>query len=114
MMEIHPTPPICRFACYVIILDTDTLDCLALTNAGIILGMGSTNERWHYIIMLSLIGWALGQNDPSSASEAALKDMVRYMTHIHKNWQCNPPQKKKKKKLTQQCAYFMEYTIYIC
>ena len=31
---------------------------------GIILGMGSTNERRHYIVMSSLIGWAHTQNDP--------------------------------------------------
>ena len=30
----------------------------------IILGMGSANERWHYIVMSSLIGWAHTQNDP--------------------------------------------------
>ena len=26
--------------------------------------MGSANERWHYIVMSSLIGWAHTQNDP--------------------------------------------------
>ena len=31
--------------------------------AGIILGMSSTNERRHYIVMSSLIGWAHTQND---------------------------------------------------
>ena len=31
---------------------------------GIILGMGSANERWRYIVMSSLIGWAHTQNDP--------------------------------------------------
>ena len=32
--------------------------------SGIILGMGSANERWHYIVTSSLIGWAHTQNDP--------------------------------------------------
>ena len=32
--------------------------------SGIILGMGSANERWHYNVMSSLIGWAHTQNDP--------------------------------------------------
>ena len=31
--------------------------------SGIILGMGSANERLHYNVMLSLIGWAHIQND---------------------------------------------------
>ena len=30
---------------------------------GIILGMGSANERWHYNVMSSPIGWAHTQND---------------------------------------------------
>ena len=30
---------------------------------GIILGMGSDNERWCYIEKMSLIGWAHPQND---------------------------------------------------
>ena len=32
--------------------------------SGIILGMGSANERWCYSVMSSLIGWAHTQNDP--------------------------------------------------
>ena len=32
--------------------------------AGIILCMSPANERWCYIVMLSLIGWAHTQNDP--------------------------------------------------
>ena len=32
--------------------------------AGIILCMGPANERWHYTVMPSLIGWAHTQNDP--------------------------------------------------
>ena len=31
---------------------------------GIILCMPPANERWHYNIMLSLIGWVHSQNDP--------------------------------------------------
>ena len=31
--------------------------------AGIILGMGSANERWRYIVTSSLVGWAHTQND---------------------------------------------------
>ena len=38
--------------------------CRYNTDPGIILGMGSTNERWHHIVMSSLIGWAHTQNDP--------------------------------------------------
>ena len=34
------------------------------TGKEIILGMGSANERWHYISMSSLIGYAHNQNDP--------------------------------------------------
>ena len=30
----------------------------------IILSMGSANERWHYSVMSSLIGWAHTKNDP--------------------------------------------------
>ena len=33
-------------------------------NLGIILGMGSANERQHYIVTSSLIYWAHAQNDP--------------------------------------------------
>ena len=36
-------------------------------NVGIILDMGSANERRRYIIMSSLIGWAHSQNDPCKA-----------------------------------------------
>ena len=34
------------------------------SSTGIILGMGSTNERWRYIVMVSLIDWVHNQNDP--------------------------------------------------
>ena len=33
---------------------------------GINLGMGSANERWHYIVMSSLTGWAHTKEDPST------------------------------------------------
>ena len=33
------------------------------------LGMGSANERQHYIVMESLIGWAHTQNDSWKALE---------------------------------------------
>ena len=33
-------------------------------SSGIILGMGSANERWRYIVTSFLIGWAHTQNDP--------------------------------------------------
>ena len=36
---------------------------------GIILGMGSANERRHYCVMPSLIGRAHSQNDPEEESE---------------------------------------------
>ena len=35
-----------------------------LRTSGIILCMGSANERWHYIVTASLFGWAHTQNDP--------------------------------------------------
>ena len=37
---------------------------LAQVSSGIILGMGSANERRCYIVMPPLIGWAHTQNDP--------------------------------------------------
>ena len=42
-----------------VIMDIDVTD-----NAGIILGMGSSNERRYYIVMSPFIGWADTQNDP--------------------------------------------------
>ena len=55
---------------YVIIL-YDPVECLTCNAGrdqrfipGIILGMGSANERRHYIVTSSLIGWAYNQNDP--------------------------------------------------
>ena len=36
--------------------------------SGIFLGMGSANKRQHYIVTLSIIGWAHTQNDPWSTS----------------------------------------------
>ena len=38
-----------------------------VTIAGIILCMHPANERWSYIVMLSLIGWAHAQKDPNIA-----------------------------------------------
>ena len=35
-----------------------------LSEPGVILGMGSANERRRYIVTSSLIGWAHTQNDP--------------------------------------------------
>ena len=42
--------------------------CECVYSTGIILGMGSTNEKQHYNVMSSLIGWAHTQNDPYSIS----------------------------------------------
>ena len=42
----------------------DHFTCRPRTYTGIILGMGSTNERRRYIVTSSLIGWAHIQNDP--------------------------------------------------
>ena len=39
--------------------------------AGINLGMGSANERRHYIVTLSLIGWAHSQIDPWCGPDVA-------------------------------------------
>ena len=38
--------------------------------AGIILGMGSANERRRYIVTSSLIGWAHAKNDPYTGQTA--------------------------------------------
>ena len=38
------------------------------TSTGIILGMGSANERWCYNVPSPLTGWAHTQNDPNSCS----------------------------------------------
>ena len=37
---------------------------ISITVAGVILWIPPANERWHYIAMSSLIGWAHTQNDP--------------------------------------------------
>ena len=58
--------------CYdvmVIILSPSIVKCWCLhvgINAGIILVLGSANERRRYNVTLSLIGWARYQNDPGS------------------------------------------------
>ena len=41
-----------------------TVFCLKKSHSGIILGMGSNNERRRYYITSPLIGWAHTQNDP--------------------------------------------------
>ena len=43
---------------------TDLITKQNKTVLGIILGMGSANEKKHYIVMPPLIGWAHIQNDP--------------------------------------------------
>ena len=43
--------------------------------SGIILGVGSANERWRYNVMLSPIGWAHTQNGPYKRT--------------HLSWKCN-------------------------
>ena len=42
----------------------DFLMCHYSPNTGMNLGMGSANERWHYILTLSLIGCAHTQKYP--------------------------------------------------
>ena len=44
--------------------DISTLQLTSLTYPGIILGMGSANERWRYIVMLAVIGLVHSQNYP--------------------------------------------------
>ena len=43
---------------------TNAKSGLLMANSGIILGMGSADERRRYIVTAPLIGWAQTQNDP--------------------------------------------------
>ena len=56
---IVPTQNIFVLSDHILTIDVAT----APTLPGIIVGMGSTNERWCYIIKLSLIGWTHTRND---------------------------------------------------
>ena len=47
---------------------------MPLTSTGIILSMGSANERWCYNVMSSFIGWTHTQNDP--ALSLYLKEII--------------------------------------
>ena len=48
--------------------------------SGVILGMGSANERRHYYVTPSLIGWAHTQNDPCWCSK--LSDAIIWPVEI--------------------------------
>ena len=46
--------------------------------AGIILVMGSANERWRYNVTSSLIGWANTQKDPCTCQQEAMMQYVNF------------------------------------
>ena len=48
-------------------------------NSGTILGMGSTNERWHYNVTSSLIGWDCAQTDPCTYDQWTVPSLVQIM-----------------------------------
>ena len=51
--------------------------------AGIILGMGPTNDRWRYIVTRSLIGWAHAQNDTGPMAFMYLYSMLKNSIEIY-------------------------------
>ena len=51
--------------------------------AGIILGMGSANERRYYNVTSSVIGWAHTQNDPGIVIENEFALRKRYFHFVH-------------------------------
>ena len=55
---------------------------MTLYIAGIILGMILTNERWHYIVMLSLIGWYHTKNGPHINEILIFDQMTLYISGI--------------------------------
>ena len=50
--------------------------------AGIILGMGPTNDRWRYIVTRSLIGWAHAQNDTGPMTFMYIYSMLKNAIEI--------------------------------
>ena len=55
--------------------DTSDDSMIYCLGAGIILGMGSANERRRYTVTLALIGWAHTQNDPCQYLWSSLKSI---------------------------------------
>ena len=60
----------------------------------VILGLGSANERWRYIVTSSLISWAHTQNDPCSGRINALRpykngDCFQSNKNAFENVDCN-------------------------
>ena len=53
--------------------------------AGIILGMGPTNDKWRYIVARSLIGLAHAQNDPGPMIFVYLFSMLKISIEIFSN-----------------------------
>ena len=52
--------------------------------AGIILGVGSDSEKWHYNVTSSLIGWGHTQNDPCIVFTKVvgwIKGVMNLVTH---------------------------------
>ena len=58
----------------------DYHESLGTKETGLILGMGSANERRRYIVTSSLIGWAHAQNDPkeSLSVHVYIKELIQH------------------------------------
>ena len=46
------------------VMDIIMIFIIIIIKSGFILCMRPANKRWHYIVMLSLIGWVHSQDDP--------------------------------------------------
>ena len=53
----------------------------------LILGLRSANERWHYFVMPSLIGWVQAWNQPCAWSQTV--DMISGFPEVWENSQTN-------------------------
>ena len=58
-----------------------------ISEAGISLGMGLTNERWCYIVMMSLIGWTHTQNDPCEVCRISCELICEVPCGFSRFWQ---------------------------
>ena len=72
-----------------------TLLCVvSLSQTRISLGMHPANERQHYTVTLSLVGWAHTQNDPWSNNQINFRTCIM---RIIDSWICGLGHKKKRK-----------------
>ena len=62
--------------------------------AGIILCMCPTNERWHYNVTSSLIGWAHSQHDPSIVQQCndEIRTIGKTLNSLYKKLHISPSQ----------------------